>query len=211
MHSILYFLRLGDALVAQQVNRAFFHAIQDSPRIQRKLGFLPHNDSHFRVILPLKPASIFLKVDYQSDLLDDHSDGLHVTEDNCVILSGNIIHGMRKLPKLGSRCRKLLISLPPVKALKVFADCCCSDRRPRTFSRELTYTITSDIGVTFGDLIHASRQYTKDHQLCLYASFTEHNENGMVNCSFDMQATVQLRDGDSGLQKKSYRKTRASM
>lgn len=200
LENILWFLGLHDALVAQQVNHAFFHAIEDSPRIQRSLGFLADEDSHLRVPLPLTTPSIYF-------FIDDLTEDFRLTSDNSVTLNGDIFNGVKRLPRLGSRSKRLLVSQPPVKKLSIYADC-CFDRfatlPPR--DRSPTFMIESKDGVTVGDVIDTANRIAEEHRTCPSAPIHMHDDKGFVNCSLYLSAKITLKDGDPRLKKKLQRR-----
>ncbi|KAK5743279.1 hypothetical protein LTR17_002756 [Elasticomyces elasticus] len=103
----------------------------------------------------------------------------------------------RPLPAIGDRGRGILLCQPPIKEMFILASCCRI--RFGTSFEPLAPTIRNDNGLTVGDILDATIEGIKRHELCPFAAKRHHKHDGMVDCRICFEGTIQLRADDPRL------------
>ena len=194
---ILDHLEIPEILNVQQVSRGLKDAIDGSARIQTRLN--------------LRPASrdTFFKTPFE--FYFGYNLGLHCsleqpksTPFNEVPLENRTnftasFDSHSAFPKIGSRCRNMLICQPPIYEMEIHTRCCNGDPLALPFLESdtpKTTSISSPIGITVGDLYDATKKTSKEHKLCPNASCRLLDENGFVRVSVMFKASVELNTND---------------
>jgi hypothetical protein len=114
------------------------------------------------------------------------------------------------LPRAGSLYRAMLITQPPIKVVTMVANCCSPDgygygyppghflrltNGPPTPDPSLPQ-ITSETGITLGDLLDAAETVVEAHRLCPQAPFTALNDGRYVRVAARFEGTVRVRPDD---------------
>ena len=106
------------------------------------------------------------------------------------------------LPRLGKRCRSMLICQPPVMEMRPSLNC-CSARDPRFFgapgeedTASTPRPIRSHTGITVGCILDATKRVREEHKLCPYAFASQHNADGFVQCFPRFRAVIRLSECD---------------
>ncbi|KAK5681081.1 hypothetical protein LTS10_006841 [Elasticomyces elasticus] len=208
MELILAYLDNGDLLRMMQIDRTSRNTIMQSTVLQRKLHLLPDASSHLRLL----PVIDLVRDTAETDDSDDspielrHGHGrAHYLdyqgppeqalrrEHRLVIASFH-----RRLPRLGSRIRSMLISQPPLTEMCMNISCCC----PMYGAKHPQGRIQRDRGVTLGELYDFAERMIAQHENCPFAHPNDHNVDGTVKVCVTSQATATLRDDDSYILRK---------
>lgn len=103
----------------------------------------------------------------------------------------------QRLGGLGSRIRRMFICQPPIKRMTVHLSCCpnmdiyFSDPPPPA-----PEYVSSEIGLTIGDLYDCAARLMDQHRWCPYAHAGQLDDDGMVDNAVQFQASVVLSPED---------------
>ena len=92
----------------------------------------------------------------------------------------------------------MLICQPPLKEMRVIANC-CTRNVARTAAWE-PVPLTSETGITVGQVLDAAAALSAEHRLCPWAWHTCHDKNGSVDVRPNFKGQVRVREGDMMLQ-----------
>ena len=117
-----------------------------------------------------------------------------------------------------------LICQPPVKVMRVSIDCCSNQHityEPEQFSvfsgptpsrrLDLRPTITSENGLTVGDLYDSTIKLRAEHLHCPHAREDEHLRDGTVDVSVSFEGEIELEQDDPYVVNKIKEATKASL
>ncbi|EMC93579.1 hypothetical protein BAUCODRAFT_125428 [Baudoinia panamericana UAMH 10762] len=195
LEHILYQLSNFELMVAMQVNKVFFNAIEGSVKLQRQLGLKDDPDS-----LIYFPTHDF----WFSDLFCS----THAVER----VAGEPIHNLLRVHcavdsfagdmRVGDRARSMLICQPPLKIVEAYCSCCSGPRvwrhsRLRTSnSHPPAAVFRSSRGATVGDILDLTKRLKEEHKMCPDASSFDHNQQGFVNVHVCFEALVEAKEND---------------
>lgn len=216
---ILLHLHPRYVLVAQQVSKGFDASVSTSPKLQQHLGLRADPKTHF--------TTPFASTYGGSSTLSVHARygafGYYSVAARNNILSGDkpardknafeILASFNTrcgLPRLGERCRSMLICQPPVFEMEASVSC-CSNRNlilaglqmqmqihsPRPTDQPKP--IRSTTGITVGDVLDATRVILQQHRACPHAQPHEHDAEGKVDSAPSFRAMLRLEDDDPAL------------
>ncbi|KAK5127052.1 hypothetical protein LTR85_008411 [Meristemomyces frigidus] len=192
---ILCNLDITDLLKAQQVNHRFFETIQSSPMLQWHMGLAPDAKHDFRLTLENRIRGFMFSTD--ASMYARQIDG-----DNVAVRLQ--LFGRVAMPKLGERARSILICQPPLKSIALFVDCCSG--MYSTFQQQQLATpistITSDTGITLGDIIDAAKAVKDQHRTCPRAREHEHDAQGNVDVNINFEGVLPVAATDKALLEK---------
>ncbi|KAK4540815.1 hypothetical protein LTR36_008892 [Oleoguttula mirabilis] len=199
---ILCDLDICDLLKAQQVSHHFFDTIQSSKKLQRHMGLAPDTKRDFRFLLQHNIFGIAFMTDAQLV-------ATRLSEGDKIIVRAET-YGEIPMPKLGERSRCILICQPPVKTMTAYAGC-CSNRYGIYYAQLLSSlpapaggsaaatVITSDTGITLGDIIDAGQAVQRQHCTCPHAREYHHDVQGNVELSVTFEGCLSLAAKDKTL------------
>lgn len=103
-----------------------------------------------------------------------------------------------RLPRVGARYRRMFICQPPLKWMTINLDCYSN----RHFGYpELPPTITSEQGLTIGDLYDCTKKLMEEHRWYPNAPVTSLDDNGVVDVGVSFSGALVLQPGDPALQR----------
>lgn len=180
-------LSVRDLLSAMEVNKTFKTAILGSPKLRRYMSLAPDQALPYRTIFKRTSKDVnhfsHLCVSFGSsldyNLLDP--DG---NETTMLIASFSTKDGA--LPRIGSRCRAMLVCRPPVYQIESRTSCCNITGQK----------VSSSTGITVGDLYDAASRLVEEHRLCSLAEWTSHDRHGNVKVRIDFDTAIPV-DGDA--------------
>jgi len=180
LEMILSHLPVHDILQMQRVSKPCLESIQQSPRIQRKLGHSSDTDTALHVTLDASPLtepyfdsahdSIFscsatpsrhwLRLSYGDNAEAEADD----TADFYAHFRTNV---SGKLPVIGGRYRSMTICQPANTQLRAYADCCAYavSRAPNPAAAAIAppemggIDVQSEDGLTIGDLYDVAQKF----------------------------------------------------
>ena len=189
LERILLYLQTTDLLRVQQVNHAFFDATQSSPKIQCKMGLRAQENAH--IYFPpasCEPRRFLQYYDTYRYFSTKTVEGNKISFQPC-------FNNLNDPPKLGSRCRNMLICQPPVSSISVYTRC-CHPTWPWRIPNTPLEKITSESGIRMGDLIDAHKRITADHKLCPDADPSEHDADGFVKSRVCFELILEAQPND---------------
>jgi len=105
-----------------------------------------------------------------------------------------------RLPRVGERCRRMLLCHPPVKKIRAYTRCCglsnTSKRSGIYLPEESKYLVQNDDGVTIGDLLDAAAKLKAEHSDCPHANYTQIRRDGSVKVIVQFQIGLRLEDDE---------------
>lgn len=195
LETILVNLTMEELLAAQFINRQFRDAVNGSTRLQRKLSLLPHSSEDFYAPFVENEVPGFYfnsDVAQEAQFVDDR-----VGRDKSTNSSGSWSCIMQAwfaidLPKVGSRCRGMLVFQPSVREVAAFPTCCHSRLRHQVIEE-----VYNEDGITVGDLLDAAASMKERHRQCPYASYQDHDHStGEVLMRAIFQVEYFFNEGD---------------
>ncbi|KAF2773261.1 hypothetical protein EJ03DRAFT_347783 [Teratosphaeria nubilosa] len=167
MEKILLLLSFEDLFVAQTTNRAFYSTVEGSKQLQQKLFLLPQPvvivNGRFPVVTtPLHPMP--------SHPRHPKFPGLYVFDTSDALLPGGFstiggfqpfrrrvdvwLTSLQDLPRVGARCRNMLLCHPPVHKLRISSllwDCFINGSGTRMAGA--TFLVKTQAGITVGEVL----------------------------------------------------------
>lgn len=192
LERILLYLNPVDLLRIQQVDHLFFNAILGSMKLQSKMGLMAQKNGHVSA-----PTASFDTERFSCFCEMYSSLSRDVLDDNDVVLKAGFSDVFNP-PNLGSRARAMLICQPPLKSMSVHTRCCHPTWSWSNSDDDLD-PITSDSGISMGDLVDAHARITADHRLCPQANPPEHDPDGFVKPHVSFEATMVAENDDPSL------------
>ena len=200
LEHILLYLHPHDIFRAQATNKTLFDTIAGSMNLQRHLNLIPYKESYYRT-----PFNC-------------HSPPWSLGVNLCKLLSappGQTLGGPTDFyldvkffsdrPKIGSRCRSILICQPPVYEITGWASCCARlhHERPSGIPALSRLHVVSKTGITVGDLLDAQEALIREHSTCTYARAEDHDVNGRVQVRASFNCDIRLAPDDPRLRSRS--------
>lgn len=186
---VLDYVPIRDLMSFQQVNRAAYGIIESSPELQRTLSLRADaTGSIFRV--PFQTWS------------GGPRGGFWCAYGTSGRILGNELRltaGFSKatrLPRIGTRWRKMFICQPPVSEMAVSTACCAHQRN----KDEPPNIIRSATGLTMGHLYDWTEALAAEHRMCINANVCHLDEDGFVNAKPTFATNVTLSEEDPILQ-----------
>ncbi|KAK4957183.1 hypothetical protein LTR10_005141 [Elasticomyces elasticus] len=194
VEQILEHLGLADILSYDQVDRSARAIVAQSMPLQSSLS-LRANAADTLLQLPfelygdLRTASFYCRQGYAYDEGPNNAWRLSGTSGMILLEAGfESTANHIPLPKIDVRCRKMLITQPPIKKMWIRLQCC---RRATGLSdSEREHDLYSDTGITIGDLYDATKKAEEEHSLCHRASRMDHDDAGFVHSGVSFRAYV---------------------
>ena len=207
---ILENLSIPDILSFYQLNKAMRDAIEHSPKLQTRLCLRESPpDSHLRT-----PISNLMKhagdIDsglggavgfscYSVQVWTALPINYKIENDShtfSIVAFFTPLPGQR-LYHMGNRYRSMFICQPPIRKMKVSMEC-CENYQPLANPPVLgeSRTISSERGLTIGDLYDCAKALMKEHRWCPNAYACHLDENGIVVVDVGFSGTVHLQADD---------------
>lgn len=199
LEMILVNLSIEELLAAQFINRQFRDAVNSSTKLQRKLSLLPHTSKDFYAPFEenVAPGFYFYSRASQEDLLTD----LQVLREP--IGTERWPEAMQakfdpELPKIGDRCRRMLVFQPPIKEVRVLTTCCARwSARHTDIQMKDSDIVRNEDGITVGDLLDAASALKEHHSQCVWADSELHDpETGVVEVQTVFETAYPMRRDD---------------
>lgn len=220
LEHILSFTSIPDLLRVYRVNRVFRDTIEGSTALQRRVGLLPNKSGNLEL-----PAKELVYHDDGMDMRTVCYTGRFASEENAeraanvVPIQINIFeyppYGKRATPlelrPLGERCRKMLITQPPIKEMRVYMQCCSPNYRTYVdlHTGVPVETIRSDTGITTAQIWNVVEKLQKEHRLCPNALAYDHDSEGFVQLQATIEGTLVLSKDDPVLTARKRRRERS--
>jgi hypothetical protein len=223
LEMVLEYTSICDILNFQQVCRSARDAIDGSPRLQRVLNLRAEPEgSHFQtpyccfthgnlggfwcgtclhgLVLDGTEGSVTYNL---VNIGSRYRSSVCVVGNNLTVSAG-FPNSDERLPRIGSRWRAMYICQPPIKQMTIRLACCSHDAGIGGVLRSAKeFTVTSESGLTIGDLYDKTKALVAEHRFCLAASTYQHDyETGLVKVDPSFSTTITLRGGDPLVQKK---------
>lgn len=189
LEHILRYLEIPALLEAQRINRQFRDAVETSTRLQRKLSLLPHSSRTFYAPFALRGLASL-----KCRLIPSGTRKMGESERSLHFVLEARFYG--PLPKIGSRCRRMLIMQPPVTSVKVYQDCC----HARSVPSDSPFILSNPSGISIGDLLRTAQVMRTQHRQCPHAAAWRLDENGDVRVSTRFRAELVLDPTDQLVQ-----------
>jgi hypothetical protein len=190
LEMILAPLSFVDILNSQQTSKTNYATIQESPRLQRHLGVRAEGpDSEIRT--PFASAATVPNSSFacRQRACYVRAFSYQNVQTSTIMEAGFSVHA-HQLPRIGSRWRSMLICQPPLHSMTVVTNCCAKSNYVGEIEGEVG-TITSDTGLTIGDLYDHTLALGKEHRMCGNAyGVEEHDEDGFVNVRVTFRASI---------------------
>lgn len=225
LEQMLSYLDTIELLRAMEVDRTMYQAIESSPLLQERLFLRPVADAHLKV--PFLASLSRLRERGLKRGTPSPSPGFplftcRASPDASTRLAGIMAKFSRELPRIGKRCRAMLVCQPPIHTMGVYALCCSHNpysfgagngmtptAAPKSFAVEMMgpsevpeppfEIITSKRGITVGDLYDMTVQTRKLHDRCPWAPPSEHNDQGDVFAAVSFGGAVELQPDDPAI------------
>lgn len=197
---ILDLLSIPDLLRMMQVSKTMHSSIQHSAILQKRLQFKPTTDGFFRTLLDdpavTKEFTGFKchrrKMCYKC-LTDVNKYEFPLTVEFKA-------QGARPMPRIGLRCREILIASPPIYEMEIFTSCCNPNNvfmhLPQRNDQSPPQRVKSMTGLTIGDLYDAAQRHRKDHAWCRRAQLDQHDDDGIVKPAVSFCCNIKIEPGD---------------
>lgn len=218
-------LKVGDILRAMQVDKTMCAAITSSPVIQEILHLRPSSSRLLETPFTANPLSYELcrrkkkKKRNPSEAFPGFTcySGSH--EDMGLVEF--VAEFAAELPRIGTRCRSMLVCQPPIHQMGVYASCCSSnpymfwlgaiESCPQAMPKYKAYgsapphglpeppfeILTSDTGITVGDLYDMTVKHRALHYRCPWAFASEHDTEGELSVRVSLGGTVHLKRNEA--------------
>ncbi|KAK3691149.1 hypothetical protein LTR37_018853 [Vermiconidia calcicola] len=204
LEHILLRLSFQDILKAQQVSKQFFNAIEASSTIQKTMCLQPDPTSNYQ-----RQADVV----FRSWHLHEPRPPITIAQEKRIFLTAFVAHAPdsddllwrlgicifseNKLPNPGGRIRSTLICQPPVLHMDVYATCCHPSDNIEDRG-DPTSTVTSETGITIGDILDTATRLRAEHRLCPFAHPLHHTNEGFVekHVEIDLEAMMKLPETD---------------
>lgn len=183
---ILSHLEPCELLVAQQMNRAADALVKSSHILQHSMLIRHKKSGAFTAFQNTFFSGIEFKIGSSAVGPVDPMLTFSQTQISVAFAKGPA------LPRIGTRCRSMLICQPPIKRMSVRLSCC----DPTSHSGWLQDYLKSDKGVTIGDVYDATVRLRKEHRLCHRGSLQDTGHDGFVTPQIKFEAIVQHNDDD---------------
>lgn len=186
-------LSARDLLLAARVNRMTAAVVKDSPRLQETLCLRASKDGLFQT--PLAgwnlSDSFACEMRYFGNTWGTNKPVNSV--DFTITVRGHT------MPRMGSRCRQMLVCQPAVSEMAVELWCCglhaTFDGQP--LKREPIAPLrVGQGGITMGQVYDAAAKLMIEHQLCPYADYRGLDERGYAKVEPTFRASVHLQPND---------------
>lgn len=219
LEHILSFTSVPDLLRLYRVNHVFYNTIEGSTTLQRRLGMQPNPSAHLE-----QPAEHLVYHPEGMDMTETYycspslpSDQNTQLEPNAVPIKINVCtwgalgRGSTEkleLRPLGERCRKLLITQPPIKEMGVYMQCCTPSYRPYRDRQPdpPIEVLKSETGITVHQIWEAVAKAQKEHRLCPNADVYDHDSEGFVQLRMSIEGYLTLKDDDPALVSRQKRR-----
>ncbi|KAF2173198.1 hypothetical protein M409DRAFT_17143 [Zasmidium cellare ATCC 36951] len=222
LEQILGYLGTFELLRAMEVDRTMYQAIESSPLLQERLRLRPSLSGYWEN--PFLASSNRLRergLDRGRPLPSSGFPGfacrIYTTAEGTGF-AGVTAKFPHEIPRIGKRCRAMLVCQPPVYTMGVYPTCCMYNpygfaprdgERPEPARKDFAGgrliqevadppfdVVTSDRGVTVGDLCDMAVKTRKLHEKCPWAPPAAHTDEGdvFVNASFGGAVKLQADD-----------------
>ena len=202
LEMILLYLPIPDVLSFEQINRTARSTVNASPAIQDHLSLRAAADKEY-VRLPFndllstssawkgfvcRPSGFRRRAKYC----------FHARSACDLVCTSSFEYSYCKLPRIGTKWRKMFVTQPPVKAMKFGRSCCGPTIYPGDIGNvpPSEKWISSDTGLILGDLYDFAAKVWTEHLLCPGAVPSEHDYDGYVAAKVVFTGVLKLRDSD---------------
>lgn len=203
---ILLELPIPDIMNFQQVNRTARDAINASPMLQRALSLRADSADS-----PLRAPFSDLYSTFTGGFSCGHTTRyrrqprrLSLASDEMPVAAEFVSLGSR-LPVIGTRWRRMFVLQPPIHEMSATVSCCTISR-----TRMDPQIITSETGITIGDLHDAAQKLWNEHRQCTNAGMLQHDEDGLVKVQVTFTTKVKLGPNEPFLLERQKRAARAA-
>lgn len=219
LEMILSFLDVQDVLQMQGVSRTCFSSIEQSSRLQLRLGLKKSSDGFFSLPLESPPWMSLMGgtgIDFPGFAC--YVDRVHFADPRfsafgeergpkdtisvIVRFTANALSG--KLPIVANRYRAMTVAQPPVMEMNVYTDCCAKYHGTTIsfpghsgfLNRDVAGTLTNESGVTIDDLYDIAAEVVHEHHPCPDAVARDLDNEGNIAVAVTFAGKVKLRPDD---------------
>lgn len=201
-----------DLIRAAQVNKTFANTIDTSPKTQLTLGLLANPASFWTSVTPAFEVHRIDKImnaqGLHMDILPPGLFGHQDASSACVHIYLDIYLEQaigRTLPPAASRGRSMLICQPPIREMGAIPKCCGNIAGVGQgmlvpglrFPKPKAIKMSSETGLTLGDLVDAAQKISQEHRSCPYALSGMHNpDSGFVRAVISFYGKLALQAND---------------
>ena len=111
------------------------------------------------------------------------------------------------LRPLGERCKRMLVTQPPVKEMDVYVMHCCNPPRMSPYRDRKAdpgvEMLKSETGITVGQIFEVIERMQREHMLCPNGQVAQLNSDGYVKLQMTIEGSVVLKEDDPALIKKN--------
>ncbi|KAK3722198.1 hypothetical protein LTR37_002631 [Vermiconidia calcicola] len=219
LEAVMTNLHAVDVLSAVQVSRTMSKMVSASPKLQDVLQLRPSKDGHLASIFLDSWGTKFRVI---TVTLYEHTPGQFISPSADLAMPANMRMRVvtrltpdliETLPKI---CHRMLICQPPVKTMNYAADCCSRKYNgpaeasfslfgavavptylpAQPESQDLRPTVTSETGLTIGDLYQITVKVRKEHLHCPHANQDQHHKDGTVRAMVAFDGEIELQKND---------------
>ncbi|KAK4540807.1 hypothetical protein LTR36_008884 [Oleoguttula mirabilis] len=181
-----------DIRSATQTQRATSSVLDGSPKLQQKFGLRP-SESGILCFPFFENWSNLLSC---TVLNTDGSYNPPKTKSDCIDIVLSFHSGL--LPRVGSRCREILVCQPAISEMQVSVDCCKKARirwggpeaASPLYGEPITPLKVKAGGITVGHVLDVAAKLVTEHRLCPNAASWQLGHDGVVNVNPSFSATV---------------------
>lgn len=216
LEHILTYTSVPDLLRLYRVGKVFYNTIEGSTLLQRRLGLQASPSCHLDLpaehLVSHVEGMDMNEIFYCGRMFDDNVEPepnvmpikISVCTYSCRHKPGEQI----QLRPLGARCKKMLITQPPIKEMRVYMQCCTPTYRPyRDRQTDPPMEIlTCETGITTELVWELVARVQKEHRLCPHADSYDHDSEGFVQVRMTIEGSVVLKDDDPALVAKEKRR-----
>lgn len=227
LEHILSYLNAKEILRASEVDWTMYRTIEASPKLQAILHLRPSPTGFLETPFSKNPGRPFYGcASSRKRRLVPHNDfpGFYCysrTNINVPARAAIFAQLSYQLPRIGARCRSMLICQPPIYEMGVYPLCCTTNpyysgsmeifnqplikaramyRLPGSLPEDLQQppfeVVRSEKGITVGDLYDMVIRVRQFHGLCPWASPEKHDVEGNVVAHVSCGGIIQLKDDD---------------
>ncbi|KAK4545754.1 hypothetical protein LTR36_002708 [Oleoguttula mirabilis] len=184
---ILLELPVADIMSFQQVDRNARDAIEASSPLQRALS-LRADPADSPVRMPFNDMTGLRGFSCGERKRPSRRLGRLPWRDDEIQIKAYFTSNSGPLPRIGLRWRRMYALQPPIREMIATVLCCQFASLPG-----VSQTVTSECGITVGDLYDAAQQAWLEHRQCVNAASDDHDENGLVKVQVIFSTTLALK------------------
>ena len=152
--NVFQHLHAKDLLNAMQVNKTWFHTVNNAPHLQRKLFLLPDPKADFEFLPFTKITGVGFNIRSNLEFKEDWHGRTRPEQDPYITFQVDITQAVCRA-SVGRRLRQMLLTQPPVTKMRCETSCC----------GEVGHVANSR-GLRVGDLLSSARKTIACHMSC---------------------------------------------